>query len=152
MWQILSGLLAGVIGAVTGSYVTWRLARRESSNGSRREVLASVARGLESYRIAYANWYVEYLSPGGDWRRIDPRTDPVYRERLLAVDTGRAALRVAIAEIRAHLTAAASGPLVEAIRELLAMTANDHRVDCREVDAISERTFALIPELIRRYV
>lgn len=152
MCQILTGLVAAVIGAVTGSYVTWRLMRRESANRSRREVLASVARVLQSYRIAYANWYVEYLSSRRDWRQIDPKTDPVFRDRLLAVDTGRASLRVAIAELRAYIPMAVSGPLVDAIQGLLEMTTDNHRADCREVDTISEEIFARIPELIRRYV
>ena len=151
MWEVWAVLFSGAIGVVIGSFLTWKLMRRESTNRSRREVLKSLAKTLQDFRIAYANWYVEYLHPG-DWANIDPKTDPVFRERMLAVDTGRASLRIATAYLYAHFPPQIILPLVDGIERLLAATTDDRRTDCRDVDGIAEETFELVPDLIRRYL
>ncbi|MBN1916973.1 MAG: hypothetical protein JW889_03605 [Verrucomicrobia bacterium] len=156
MTQFLVPLVSGVGGTLIGCLLTWHLMTRTVRNEARRKVLVMAAEALQDYRVAYAQWYAEYLSPEAqaveDWAKPPTgKPDPVYLQLMSAVDTGRGRLRVINGALYAHFRKTDVKPLCTEMLRVLTMSAGDKPADCRKVDEIVEKAHDLIPDMIRRF-
>lgn len=156
MGQILVALISGAGGTAIGCLFTWILTTRAARNQVRREALVSAAKALQDYRVAYAHWYTEYLSsqaPASEtWARpATGKPDPLYLQMMSDVDIGRGHLRVIQAILYAHFREEEINALWKEIAKVLAMSAPESQVDCREVECVAEAACDLIPDIIRRY-
>ncbi|MGA2621112.1 MAG: hypothetical protein ABSF26_26100 [Thermoguttaceae bacterium] len=156
MCQFLQVLLSSLVGTLVGCILTWLLMTRTARNQARRETLITAAKALQDYRVDYAQWYVEYMSPiaqapGGWAKPTTGKPDPIYLELMSAVDKGRGRLRVIIASLYAHFPQKVVKPICVELMRVLKMSAHDAQADCREVDVVAEGAFSLIPDLIKRY-
>jgi hypothetical protein len=157
MWQFVIALISGAGGTLIGCILTWRLMTTAARNKARRETLLMAAEALQDYRVAYAQWYVEYLSPQAqaleNWAKAPTgKPDPVYLKLIDAVDRGRGRLRVVNGALYAHFRQSEIKPLCTEILSLLVMSAADKKADCREVDTAVENACDLVPDMIRRLV
>jgi hypothetical protein len=155
MLQALIGLLSGAVGTIIGSILTWRLMTRAARNQARRETLVRTAEILQDYRVAYAQWYVEYLSPQAQasegWARPPTgKPDPVYLSLMSAVDRARGYLRVIHGALFAYFPREVARPICVEIMRVLTMSGT-MQADCRQVDTVVEAACDLIPDIIRRY-
>jgi len=153
IWQILTPLIAAIFGTTVGSLLTWYLMTVSARKQARREILLKTAYALEAYRVAYALWYGEYLSPtaqqSGPWAKPPGGGDPRYLSLMKAVDMGRGRLRALIGALYAHFREDEIRPLYKDITEVLVKSGPQH-ADCRDVDIIVEKACDLIPGMIRR--
>lgn len=157
MSQFLVALISGAAGTVAGSILTWHLMTKTARNKARRDVLVTTAESLQDYRVAYAQWYGEYLSPQakalGSWAKPPTgKPDPVYLELMRAVDGTRGRLRVLRGALYAHFRETDIKALYAEITKLLNMSAHDKQADCREVDEIAEKASNMIPDVIRQFL
>lgn len=146
-------------GAAVGSLLTWILATRGERNRARRDILIRLAQRLQDYRVAYAMWYVEYLSPsaqevGGHWSRLNlvGRLDPTYVTMMQRVDELRGELRVFQGVLYAHFPQHAIKPLWAQVDKVLVISSGNVKADCGKVDQVVEGAWKLIPDLIQRYL
>ncbi len=129
MWQFLQALLAGLIGTVVGCVMTWVLMTRAERNRARRDALVMAANALQDYRVAYAQWYVEYMSPlaqaaAGSWAKPSTgRPDPVYLKLMTVVDKERGRLRVLRGVFDAHFPKRIIKPICVEITRVLSESA-----------------------------
>jgi len=157
MIDLLVGLIGAVLGAGAGGYLAWRVARVGARNEARRRTLVEAGRALQDYRVVYAQWYVEYLSPlaqaakGHYAKPVREQPDPVYLQLQSAVDRGRGALRVTTCLLTAHFPRAVVEPIHEMILKVLRMSGGAPPADCREVDILVESACDLLPDLIRNH-
>jgi len=155
---IFSGVGGAIIGTLMGSVVTWILATRSERNRARREVLVHAAEALEDYRVAYAQWYVEYLSPEaqglrGHWAKLGAHNpDPVYLQLMRAVDEQAGRLRVIQARLFAHFRQEEIERLWQEIAKVLVMGSGHQQADPRDVDHVAAAARDIIPDLIRKYL
>ncbi len=70
---------------------------------------------------------------------------------MAAVDKGRGRLRVLHGVLYAHFPKNVIKPMCVEIMRILSESADDHQIDCRQLDAMAESAFSLIPDLIRKY-
>jgi len=152
----LVALLSGAGGTAIGCVITWLLMTRGERNRARRETLVMAAEALQDYRVAYAQWYGEYLSPqaqaSGSWAKPPTgKPDPVYLNLMGGVDKGRGRLRVINSALQAYFPEKVIEPLCNEVLKVLVMSAHDQKADCRDVDRVVEKACDLIPDMIRRY-
>ena len=157
MSEALIGFVSAVLGAILGSIFTWHLARKTARNEARRNVLAKAMEILQAYRVAYAQWYVEYLAwnPGipGSWaKQATGNPDPTYLELMRRVDEGRGSLRVISAMLFAHFPADEAKHICKPIMEVLVISAEQAQASCHDVDSIVGKIFDTIPDIMRKYV
>ena len=156
MWQFSQVLLSSLVGTLVGCILTWLLMTRTARNQARRETLVMAAKALQDYRVDYAQWYVEYMSPiaqaSGGWAKpTTGKPDPIYLDLMSAVDKGRGHLRVIHGSLYAHFPQEVIKPICIELMRILVMSAHDKQADCREVDRVVEGACDLIPDLIKRY-
>ena len=115
----------------------------------------TVAYALEDFRVAYALWYGEYLSPEAQasesWAKPPGEGGPRYLDLMKSVDTGRGRLRVLNGALYAHFRQDDIKPLCSDILEVL-LKSGDQHTHCREVDGVVERACNRIPDMIRRFL
>jgi len=157
MYEALIALLSAMIGTAIGVYATWFLTTRAARNQARREILVKVMEALQDYRVAYAQWYTEYLSPqaqvaSGHWAKPPTgKPDPMYIELMRAVDMQAGRLRVLGGVLYAHFPTKVIKPIFAEVMKVLVMTGPGHK-DCREVDQVAEGACSLIPDLMKKYL
>lgn len=158
----MSGFLVAFFSAVGGTAVgcllTWILANRSERNRARREILVRVAQAFQDYRVAYAQWYVEYLSPearktGGHWVKAPTgKPDVTYLSLMRRVDEGGGQFRVLKGALYAHFPQGLIDPLCAHIHDVLELSSYAIQADCHHVDQVAEKACDLIPDLIKRYL
>ncbi|MCX6833752.1 MAG: hypothetical protein NTW07_01230 [candidate division Zixibacteria bacterium] len=156
MMDIVVSFFSGVFGAVVGGLCTWHVTTRVERNKARLETLLRAAEALQDYKVDYANWYVEYLSPlveaKGHWERPSTGSpDPEKLRLMSAADKGRGRLKVVHGALFAHFPKDVVKPLCTEIMKIILMTCYQAQVDCREVDRVADGASDLIPDLIRKY-
>jgi hypothetical protein len=157
IWQLLQFSLSGLFGTLTGCAVTWMLVTQTERNRAWRDALVLAMRALQDYRVAYANFYVEYVSPlaqqpAGNWAKpTTGKPDAVYLKLMTVVDRLRGRLRVASGVLYAHFPQEVIKPICVEITRVLIESAHDHKMDCRLVDQIVDGACDLIPDLLRKY-
>lgn len=157
MIEALIGFVSAVLGAILGSCFAWHLARSTARNEARRNVLAKAMKSLQAYRVAYAQWYVEYLAlnagkPGSWAKQATGTPDPTYLDLMRRVDHGRGNLRVTSAMLYAHFPPDEAKRICTLITKLLVISAEQAQATSHDVDSIAENICNLIPDIIRKYV
>lgn len=156
MEQVFISLVTGAIGALIGGYVSYRVATRAARSQARREALAKAVERLQDYKVAYAQWYVEYLSPhavaaGRKWAKTPSDTvDKTCLDMMGAVDRGRGSLRGTHAMLVALFPGDVIRPVCEGISEVLHLSGSVQS-DLHEVDRVADAVCELIPPLIRNH-
>jgi hypothetical protein len=156
MDQILVNFISTGFGAIAGGCVSYYITTRATRNQARRDALSKAVQGLQDYRVAYAQWYVEYLSPQaeearGHWAKPPAGTpDKVHLDLMGTVDRGRGSLRTVDALLVALFPEKVISPVCTGIMDVLHMS-GQQQSDCREVDRVADATCDLIPDLIRKY-
>ena len=139
MMQLLYVAIGAIFGAAAGGYATWKVAKAAARNEARRHALVQAGTTLQDYRVAYAQWFVEYLSPAaqsvrGHWAKpTTEQPDPLYLQLQSAVDKSRGTLRVITGLLYALFPQEDIKPVCVEITKILMMT-GDPPADCREVD------------------
>ena len=157
MYQVIVALVSGAGGTILGCFVAWVLMTRTERNRTRREALTMALEALEDYRVAYAQWYVEYLSPqahaaSGSWAKAPTgKPDAVYLKLMGDVDRARGRLRVLNGTLYAHFPEKVIKPLHRDIMKVLIMTSGRRQADSGEVEDVVERVCNQIPDIIRKY-
>lgn len=157
MKEVLIALLSGAGGTAIGCVISWILMTHWERNKARREALLKAAEALADYGVAYAQWYVEYLSPlaqsvRGHWARPPVGSpDPLHLRLMSDVDKGRGRIKVIVGSLWALFPEKVIDPVCSEMMKVVIMSSQGAQADCRDVDCVVERACGIIPDLIRRY-
>lgn len=138
--NVLFTLVAAIIGTVIGSIGTWRVSRRLAFLERCHNQIEAACAELQQYRVAYAQLFVEYMSPdaeaaGRHWAKpVEGQLDMDYLELQRRVDAGRGRLRVHREILKRILPEGIGAKTGTAIERVLQESSHVQRVDCRVVD------------------
>ncbi len=138
--KVVSALVGAIVGAIIGGVATWHVSRRLAFLERCHRQIELACEELQLYRVAYAQYYVEYLSKyaraeGRDWANVTgerPDMDRLELER--QVDDARGRLRVHGAILRRVLSEQAGVKAGEAISLVLRESSHASQTDCRVID------------------
>jgi len=152
----VDAMVGAVLGALVGGFVTWKITKSAAEREARRDALVKTGNALQQFRVAYAQFYVEFLSPEamnvrGHWAKgIEEKPDSVYLDLMAKVDSGKGRLRVLHGALYGLFPRGEVDRLAEEIMRILSV-AGDPPAHCRDVDSIADRSCEMIPDLIRKY-
>jgi hypothetical protein len=154
--QVLFSFCAAILGACVGSFVAWRLARRSAHVDRCQRHLEAACDVLQRYRVVYAQFYNEYLSPAaianrGAWPPSVPgKTEAEYLPLERSLDEARGALRVQSGILRATLDGENATRAYDLISDMLRESSHTVQRDPRTVDDMCDRAMDGLIELIPR--
>jgi hypothetical protein len=145
--ELASALIGAIIGSLLGSYGTWRVSRRLAYIERMQNQIENACAELQHYRVAYSQYYVEYLSAparaqGRDWTSLN--SDSRQLELEGRVDQSRGRLRVHTAVLRRVLPGIEGRRIDGAISQILRDSSHASQVDCRQVDRMCDDAMELL--------
>jgi hypothetical protein len=153
---MIEALFGAIAGGLIGSIGTWYVSRRLAFLERRHTQIERASEELQEYRVAYAQFYVEFLSPiaqeeRGHWAKpVQQRPDMDYLELERRVDASRGRLRVHRAILRRILRGKSGATASEAIETILRESSHPSPTDCRDIDRMCDNVMHLLMEVLPR--
>jgi hypothetical protein len=156
MQEAIIAFASALAGAIAGSYSAWYLSQRSTRNQSRREALIKTCQDLEILRVAYGQWYTEYVHneklQGCTWARpATGQPDTTYLAMMTTVDNSRGALRVDQALLAALMPRCVAVATIPMIDKVLVMTSPQLTAHSKECDEVANETIEKVTSYLPQF-